>query len=203
MGRPCRCPPTGCQLLDAFRDRAKPAYCFNTLELTGKAKGAAQAHEPKRTWLKVKRRSSVDVVCAAVIDPITQPGAVVVGISMRRRLRIVGRSAPLSARAGRDLASHLRPPRRKHPWPEEISERVLDRFNKESGTVRLTLVEPLVVEVSGTSLGPGKRSGIQCDCFVSVRSCIRIRAAAGLSEARIVNVVYIRGRGCQRQSSIT
>lgn len=111
-------------------------------------KGAAQAYEPKRIWLKVKSRASVDMVCAAVIGPITQPSAVVVGLPMHGRLRIVGRSAPLSARAGRDLARHLRPPRGKHPWPEEISDRVLDRFNKESGTIRLTLVEPLVVEIS-------------------------------------------------------
>lgn len=32
--------------------------------------------------------------------------------------------------------------------PEEIGETVLDRFNKESGTVRLTLVQPVVAEVS-------------------------------------------------------
>lgn len=111
-------------------------------------KGAAQAYEPKRIWLKVKSRASVDVVCAAVIGPITQPRAVVVGLPMHGRLRIVGRSAPLSAGAGRNLARHLRPPQGKHPWPEEISERLLDRFNKDSGPIRLTLVEPLVVEVS-------------------------------------------------------
>lgn len=125
-----------------------PTPAFNTLELTGKVKGAGQTYEPKRIWLKVKSRASVDVVCAAVIGPINQPRAVVVGLPMFGRLRIVGRSAPLSAGAGRDLARHLRPPQGKHPWPVEISERVLDRFNKESGPIRLTLVEPLVVEVS-------------------------------------------------------
>jgi hypothetical protein len=43
-----------------------------------------------------------------------------------------------------------------HPWPEEISERVLDKFNKESGTVHLTLVEPLVVEVSADVAWSGR-----------------------------------------------
>jgi hypothetical protein len=57
----------------------------------------------------------VDVVCAAVIGPITQPRAVVVGLPMHGRLRMAGRSAPLSARAGRDLARQLRPPQGKHP----------------------------------------------------------------------------------------
>lgn len=44
-----------------------------------------------------------------------------------------------------------------HPWPEEISETSLNRFSKDKSPVRLTLVEPLVVEVaadvawSGTS----------------------------------------------------
>lgn len=111
-------------------------------------KGAAQAYEPRRIWLKVKSRASLDVVCAAVVGPITQPRAVVVGLPMHGRLRIVGRSAPLSAQAGRDLARHLHLPQGKHPWPEEISERVLDRFSTDSGALRLTLVEPLVVEAS-------------------------------------------------------
>jgi hypothetical protein len=59
----------------------------------------------------------------------------------------VGTCCP-AARARRDLARYLRPPEGKHPWPEEISDRLLDRFTKETGTIRLTLVEPLVVEVS-------------------------------------------------------
>jgi ATP-dependent DNA ligase len=140
------------QLSPVTKDRAVAETWFEEMPASGveglMVKGAAQAYEPKRIWLKVKSRASVDAVCAAVIGPITQPRAVVVGLPMHGRLRIVGRSAPLSAGAGRDLAQYLRPPRGKHPWPEEISERVLDRFNKESGTIRLTLVEPLVVEVS-------------------------------------------------------
>lgn len=88
------------------------------------------------------------MVAAAVIGPMARPRAVVVGLPMHGRLRIVGRSSVLSAGAGRDLARHLRRPQGKHPWPEEISERALERFSKDPGTVTLTLVEPLVVEVS-------------------------------------------------------
>lgn len=106
--------------------------------------------------MKVKVRNVVEVVCAAVIGPMARPETVVVGLPMRGRLRIAGRSTPLSARAGQDLARYLRPPRGDHPWPEEISGRVLDRFNRESGTVRLTLVEPLVVEVAADVAWTGR-----------------------------------------------
>ncbi|WP_247040577.1 ATP-dependent DNA ligase [Arthrobacter rhizosphaerae] len=134
------------------KDRAVAETWLQEMPATGVegilVKGEAQTYEPRRIWLKVKSRKVVDVVVAAVIGPATQPRGVVVGLPLHGRLRIVGRSGPLSARAGRDLAPYLRPPQGKHPWPEEISERSLDRFTKESGKIHLTLVEPLVAEVS-------------------------------------------------------
>lgn len=135
------------------RDRAVAETWFKEMPAATGVEGIlvkseTQTYEPRRIWLKVKSRNVVDVVLGAVIGPMSQPRAVVVGLPVNERLRIVGRSAPLSARAGRDLASYLRPPQGAHPWPEKISDRLLDRFTKESGTIRLTLVEPLVVEVS-------------------------------------------------------
>jgi hypothetical protein len=56
---------------------------------------------------------------------------------------------------GRNLARHLRPTSGTHPWPEAISERTLDRFSKERGTLRLTLVEAIVVEVSADAAWSG------------------------------------------------
>ncbi|MFB0839976.1 hypothetical protein ACETK3_18470 [Arthrobacter sp. E44] len=142
------------------RDRAVAETWFEEMPATGVEgiliKGDSQAYEPGRIWLKVKSRNATDVVCAAVIGPMAQPRAVVVGLPMAGGLRIVGRSSPLSARAGRDLARYLHPPQGKHPWLAEISARVLDRFNKEGGTVRLTLVEPLVVEVSADVAWSGR-----------------------------------------------
>jgi hypothetical protein len=85
-----------------------------------------------------------------------QPRELVVGLPMQGRLRIVGRSAPLSSQVARDLGRYLHPPRGKHPWPEEISTRMLDRFNKESGPVRLTLVDPIVVEVLADAAWSGR-----------------------------------------------
>jgi hypothetical protein len=43
---------------------------------------------------------------------------------------------------------HLQPPRESHPWPDVIPETTLNRFSKDKGPVALTLVEPLVVEIS-------------------------------------------------------
>jgi hypothetical protein len=96
----------------------------------------------------VKRRQSVDVVCVAVIGPIDRPQYVVVGLPVEGRLRIVGRSTPLRAKAARELAAYLHPPHRPHPWPEIITETTLNRFSKDKGPVTLTRVEHLVVEIS-------------------------------------------------------
>jgi hypothetical protein len=55
-------------------------------------------------------------------------------LPMSGRVRIVGRSAPLSARAGTDLAKNVRPP----GGASVAGGNQLDWFNKESGSVRLT-----------------------------------------------------------------
>ena len=96
----------------------------------------------------MKRRQSLDVVCGAVIGPIDRPQYVVAGLPVEGQLRIVGRSTGLTARAARDLAAYLHPPQGSHPWPEIITETMLNRFSKDRGPVTLTLVEPIVVEIS-------------------------------------------------------
>lgn len=98
--------------------------------------------------LKLKHKDVLDVVCAAVIGSLTQPQAIVAGLPVDGQLRIVGRSTVLSTRTGRELGRQLTPARPGHPWPEEISETSLNRFSNDKGPVHLTLVEPLVVEVS-------------------------------------------------------
>ncbi|MBT2565089.1 ATP-dependent DNA ligase [Arthrobacter sp. ISL-85] len=111
-------------------------------------KGAAQPYEATRAWLKLKHKDVLDVVCAAVIGPVTQPQAIIAGLPIEGALKIIGRSTVLSTKIGRELSQHLRPAGPGHPWPEEISESSLNRFSKAKGPVRLTLVEPVVVEVS-------------------------------------------------------
>ncbi|MFF1385537.1 hypothetical protein ACFVWT_18445 [Arthrobacter sp. NPDC058288] len=120
-------------------------------------KGAAQTYDGgQRLWSKVKHRNVLDGVCGAVIGSRTQPTAIVAGLVFDGRLQIVGRSSVLSSKTGRELTRYLRPPTAAHPWPEEISQGALDRFSKDKGPVRLTLVEPLVVEVSADVAWSGR-----------------------------------------------
>lgn len=106
--------------------------------------------------LKVKHRDQIDVVCAAVIGRRDRPSAVVAGLPIQGKLWIVGQSTQLNASASKSLAAHLHIPRDGHPWPEEISPGVLDRFSKDKEPVRLTLVEPIVVEVSADVAWSGR-----------------------------------------------
>ena len=134
------------------KDRSQALTWFEELHHAGLeglvVKGAAQSYQPVRQWQKVKRRESLDVVCAAVIGPLQRPKSVVVGLPFDGRLRIVARSTQLTAKAARELAAYLRPPDGPHPWPEVIPETTLNRFSKDKGPVALTLVKPLVVEIS-------------------------------------------------------
>ena len=108
------------------------------------AKGSAQPYlEDQRQWIKVKRRQTIDV-----IGPMQRPEAVVIGLPFDGELHIVGRSAPLRPDASRALASQLHPPAGPHPWPEVVSPGAIDRFNAGRDPVQLTLIDPLVVEVS-------------------------------------------------------
>jgi ATP-dependent DNA ligase len=119
-------------------------------------KGGSQSYDSSRSWLKLKHKDTLDVVCAAVIGPLSQPQAIIAGLPVGGQLRIVGRSTVLSTRVGRELGRLLRSARSGHPWPEEISETSLNRFSKDRGPVRLTLIEPLVVEVAADVAWSGK-----------------------------------------------
>ena len=135
------------------QDRAEALRWFEELHHAGLeglvVKGAGQSYQGgARQWIKVKRRQSLDVVCGAVIGPIDRPRHVVAGLPIEGRLRIVGRSTALATKASRELASYLHSPKGAHPWPEAITETTLNRFSKDKGPVALTLVEPLVVEIS-------------------------------------------------------
>ncbi|WP_353748064.1 MULTISPECIES: ATP-dependent DNA ligase [unclassified Paenarthrobacter] len=131
-------------------------------------KGGSQPYDGSRSWLKLKTKTTLDAVCAAVIGPITQPQAIIVGLPVDGQLRIVGRSTALSTRVGRELGRQLRPAQPGHPWPEEISDTSLNRFSKDKGPVHLTLVEPIVVEISADVAWTGKsfRHGV---AYVRVR----------------------------------
>jgi ATP-dependent DNA ligase len=135
------------------QDRTQALTWFEELHHAGLeglvVKGAGQSYQGGvRQWIKVKRRQSLDVVCAAVIGPRDRPQYVVAGLPVDGQLRIVGLSTPLTVMAARNLAAHLHSPQAPHPWPEVITETMLNRFSKDRGPVTLTLVEPIVVEIS-------------------------------------------------------
>lgn len=152
-------PPLNLSPMTTDRDEAE--HWFESMPATGieglVVKGASQTYEGgQRIWLKAKRRDNLDVVCAAVIGRRDRPSAVIAGLPIDGRLWIVGRSSQLTAAASKDLAAHLHLPRAGHPWPEEITQGTLDRFSKEKGPVKLTLVEPFVIEVAADTAWSGR-----------------------------------------------
>lgn len=134
---------------------------FNDLPATGVEglviKGADQKYDGgQRHWLKIKHRETIDVICGAVIGPIDRPDSIVAGLSIDGELRIVGRSSPLKTRAAKLLGAQLEPPKSSHPWPERVKSSTLDRFNRERDETVLTLVEPIVVEVTADTAWSGQ-----------------------------------------------
>ena len=119
-------------------------------------KGAAQPYDASRIWLKIKHRETIDVVCAAVIGPIDKPEAVVAGLLIDGELRIVGRSASRKPAAAKQLGSQLTPAAGEHSWPERIKSTTLDRFNPGQDETVLTLIEPVVIEVSADTAWSGQ-----------------------------------------------
>ena len=106
-------------------------------------------YKPGRIWLKAKRRDTSDAVAAAAIGPRAAPQQLVLGLYDRAgELRFAGRTGPLSSVQAAQAATFLREPAGEHPWPQEIPATAFDRFARDRGPVRLTLVEPVVVEVS-------------------------------------------------------
>ena len=110
----------------------------------------------KRIWLKSKKRSELDVVCGAVIGPMDRPTEIVAGLPIADELRIVGRSSPLKPADSRALSRWLRPPVGAHPWPSTVKGTTLDRFNRDASPVELTLVGPVVVEVTADAAWSGR-----------------------------------------------
>ena len=148
-------------LSPATTDPDLAARWFDDLPHTGVEgliiKGQSQPYVGgARAWLKYKRTETVEVVCGAVIGPITQPSEVVAGLVLDGELRIVGRSTPLKTTVARDLARWLEPPRATHPWPTMVKGTTLDRFNRDKEPVALTLVEPVVVEVTADTAWSGR-----------------------------------------------
>lgn len=119
-------------------------------------KGGAQPYRGgDRSWLKVKHRSTLDVVYGAVTGYPSQPRELVVGFPIAGTLRVAGRTTLLSPGARRALGPVLRVPSGEHPWPARISPGTFGHFAARTAPIDLTLVEPFVVEVSADTAWSG------------------------------------------------
>jgi len=151
-------PPLNLSPMTADVDEA--AEWFETYAAVGVeglvVKGGAQPYRADRIWLKVKHRSTIDVVCAAVTGTRSQPQEIVAGLPIAGDLRIVGRTTPLTPGARRRLVPLLSAPAGEHPWPVRISPGTFGRFNPRTSPIDLTLVEPFVVEVSADVAWSGR-----------------------------------------------
>ncbi|WP_125778373.1 ATP-dependent DNA ligase [Antribacter gilvus] len=152
-------PPLNLSPVTASRDVA--VTWFETYAAAGieglVVKGGAQRYTAgERAWLKVKRRTTLDVIAGAVIGSREAPQQVVAGLPVDGRLRIVGRTGPLSPGARVGLARWLTAPIGEHPWPAVVPPGAFGRFNAQNGPVVLTLVEPIVVEVSADAAWNGR-----------------------------------------------
>ena len=98
----------------------------------------------RRCWWKVRTRATSDAVVGGVIGPLGAPEALLLGLpDSRGRLRVAGRTGPLTLPARRELGALLVPPQRAHPWPERIPS---SRFGQLPGDlVDYTPTEPLLV----------------------------------------------------------
>src|SRR5690349_3892136 len=94
--------------------------------------------------VKIRTRTTADAVVGGVIGPLNAPEALLLGLPDRwGRLRVAGRTGPLTLPARRELGTLLVPPQREHPWPEQIPS---SRFGQLPGDlVDYTPTEPLLV----------------------------------------------------------
>jgi ATP-dependent DNA ligase len=98
----------------------------------------------RRSWFKVRARTTADAVVGGVIGPLDAPEALLLGLpDDTGRLRVAGRTGPLTLPARRELGTLLVPPQRSHPWPQRIPA---SRFGQLPGDlVDYTPTEPLLV----------------------------------------------------------
>ena len=97
-----------------------------------------------QTRWKVRTRTTADAVVGGVIGPVNAPEALLLGLPDERgRLRIAGRTGPLTLPARHELGALLVPPQHVHPWPQLLPS---SRFGQLPGDlVDYTPTEPLLV----------------------------------------------------------
>jgi len=97
--------------------------------------------------MKVRTRTTAEAIVGGVLGPLSAPEALLLGRHDERgRLRVAGRTGPLTLPARRELGAVLTAARGAHPWPEQIPS---SRFGQlPPRPVDYTPAEPdVVVEV--------------------------------------------------------
>ncbi|WP_232661887.1 ATP-dependent DNA ligase [Pseudonocardia sp. TRM90224] len=108
-------------------------------------KDRSRGYRPGRThWTKVRTRTMSEAIVGGVLGSLRAPEALVLGrVDERGRLRVAGRTTPLTLPARRELGALLQPPRGAHPWPARISSGRFGQLPPEP--VPFVQVEPLLV----------------------------------------------------------
>lgn len=102
-----------------------------------------------RAWRKVKTRLTAEAVVGGVLGTLAEPDALVVGrFGAHDRLRVAGRTTPLSGAARAHLRDVLTTAEGEHPWPAVIpSARFGLRPSKPVEYVRVTPTVVVELEV--------------------------------------------------------
>ncbi|MCA4135652.1 ATP-dependent DNA ligase [Arthrobacter sp. M4] len=137
---------------DSLRELPASFVGFDVLCVAGQD----TRHLPLRDRRALLEELATEWSAPLSLSPTTTDPEIIAGLPVAGRLRIVGRSAPLTAAASRALAKWLRPATPGHPWPVTVKGTTLDRFNRDATPVTLTLVEPIVVEVAADTAWSGR-----------------------------------------------
>lgn len=133
----------------------------------------------KRGWHQWVR-NSFEVVVGAVTGSTQRPQTLLLGAhAADGRLRFLGRTTPLTARASADLAPYLVPAGPDHPWQGRKLTGIFDR-----GSARPPrLVDPLlVVEVASDGIGDSYGRWRHPARFLRQRPDLSPREAAGTAQ---------------------
>lgn len=95
----------------------------------------------ERGWLKLRTRTTAEGIIGAVTGAVHAPRSLLLGrLDPAGRLRLIGRSTPLSRPAATELGAVLRPAGPEHPWYGR-------RFSAGWGTTEPLVFHPVVPDL--------------------------------------------------------
>ncbi|WP_346101376.1 RNA ligase family protein [Nonomuraea maheshkhaliensis] len=135
-------------------DEAEARTWYETMHVAGVEglviKAARSTYDcGARTWLKLKQRRTADAIVGGYIGHLRRPSGLLLGrYDPTGRLRVVGRTTPLTAQAAAELAPLLTPAVGEHPWPATLPPGWASSSYGQRDPITYTRVQPdLVVEI--------------------------------------------------------